>query len=122
MSLSFDGPQLDELAERRFERCLVDILAAGDASARNLLGAEAGRSDLKQQISQARQYGMTGDLDIARYVITAWQLGLDFDKRFPAMAEILTAERLSGSQKAEAIERVCVAVMAELQAAATGGT
>lgn len=70
MSLSFEGPQLDELAERRFERCLVDILAAGDASARTMLGAEAGRSGLKQQIFQAGQNRMSGDLEIALNVLT----------------------------------------------------
>ena len=116
--MQLDADQVAELAERRFEKRLVELLIAGDPAAGAAFSSPEGLPELRVQIAKARSHGMLGELDIARYVITAWTLGPDFDERFPAMAEILQTDRLTPTQKADAIERVCVEVLAGLQAGA----
>lgn len=114
MSLKLGVDQVVKLSERRFERRLIKILEASDPSAR-ALGDPPALETLRKQCAKARAYGMNAELDVARYVITAWLLGPDFDTCFAAMAEILGAAQLSPTQKADAIERVCGAVIGGLQ-------
>lgn len=112
--LSIQPDQFDSLAEHRFEQRLIGLLQTNDESAVEFFATHQGRHDLRRQVAQAREYGMYSELDIARYVITAWKLGADFDDRFPAMSEILAADRLTPSQKAETLEAICVQVLADL--------
>ena len=116
--MRLDADQVAELAERRFEKRLIELLIAGDPAAGAALSRPEGLPELRAQIARARSHRVLGELDIARYVITAWTLGADFDERFPAMAEILQTNRLTPTQKADALERVCVEQVAGLQ----GGT
>ena len=114
--LAIQDHQLLSLAERRFELRLMDLLDAHDVGAKAELATADGRAALRHQIKRSRQYGMHSELDIARYVITAWQLGLDFDQRFAALAEILATDRLTPPQKSQALERVAVEVLSGLRA------
>lgn len=107
--------QLDQLADARFLDRLVGILAESDPGAGEALRTPEGKRILRQQYDKALTYGLVTELDAARYVITAWLLGTDFDTRFPAMREILGEPRLSPSQKAEAIERVSTALLQTLR-------
>lgn len=107
--------QLDSMGEERFLNRMVDILAEDDPSAPKTLNTPEGRSVLRQQYEKAQAYGLVTELDAARYIITAWTLGIDFDTRFPAMREILTAPNLTPSQKADAIEQVTKALMETLR-------
>lgn len=107
----FRQSELDALAGARFERRLVELLCEEDPAAADTLGTQAGMRMLREQCGKARRYGLHGELDVARYVITAWLLGPDFDQRFPAMAEVLNASALAPAQKAEAIQRVALATL-----------
>ena len=71
---------------------------------------------MKHQCRKAAGYGLTAELEIARYVIAAWLLGADFDTRFEAIAQILATDRMSPAGKAEAIERISLAVLGSLEA------
>lgn len=117
MSLYFSEQQLQETAENRYLGQLRDLLVAGSthpAATRTELDSPEGTATLQAQVANARRYGMRSELDLARYVITAWLLGLDFDTRFPAMAEVLAIERLGPSQKAEALERISTTLLETL--------
>jgi len=114
MAIAFNQHQMGRLSDRRFEQRLIQLLCRADPAAGRAFQAPDGLAELRRQCAKARRFGMQAELDIARYVITAWLLGPDFDERFPAMAEILGSDRISASQKAEAIERVSVAVLTEL--------
>lgn len=117
MSLYFSEQQLQETAENRYLGRLRDLLVAGSthpAATRTELDSPEGTATLQAQVANARRYGMRSELDLARYVITAWLLGLDFDTRFPAMAEVLATERLGLSQKAEAMERISTTLLETL--------
>lgn len=118
MALFFSEQQLQETAENRYLGRLRDILVAGStppSATRAELDGPEGTAMLQAQVANARRYGMRSELDLARYVITAWLLGLDFDTRFPAMAQVLTADRLGPSQKAEALERISTTLLETLK-------
>lgn len=110
---NLQGDQLDKLAQRHFEARLTRLLLDTATGARGQLDTPAGQFALRGQIRRARGYGLTSELDIARYVVTAWCLGTDFDQRFPAMAQILGSS-LTPAHKAEGIERVCITVLSAL--------
>lgn len=114
MVLIFSEEQFAQLAELRFERRLTEILIDADPDAAEPLSTVEGRSVLRGQCTKARRYGLTSEIEIARYVITAWLMGLDFDTRFVAMAELLNSTVLTPEQKAEAIERLATTVLSEL--------
>lgn len=115
MPLALTPQQMNRAADRRFERRLADTLAQGDPQAAAELESPEGQALLRAQIKRAGAHGMKAELDVARYVITAWLMGPDFDEQMPAMAEILRAPSLTPSQKAEAIERVASTVLQQLQ-------
>ena len=115
MSFALDLDQIAQLSETRFEQRLAQILAQDDPAAQTLLASDQGVEVLRQQCAKSKSFGMVSELDVAKYVITAWTLGPDFDTRFFAMAEILGTDRLTPAQKADALERVCTSVMAALQ-------
>ena len=111
MSLHFSGEQLDDLSRQRFESKLIALIEETEPEAGPQLRAPEGLAELRRQRARAAQYGIVSEADQARYVLTAWQLGPDFDTRHAAMQEILGAERLSPAQKVDAIERICLAVL-----------
>lgn len=120
MALTFSPEQLEQASEQRFERRLIGVLTKVDPTAAAVLGTVEGAATLHLQCDRARAAGMQSELDVSRYVVTAWLLGLDFDTRFPAIAEVLSTTRLSPLQKGEAIERICTAVLIELRQGKVG--
>lgn len=114
MSMQISAPQMRQWGERHFERRLIHVVAQGDPAALQTLRTPEGRTQLRQQIANARAYGLTSELEVSRYVITAWVMGLDFDTRLGAYREFLTAPQLTPAQKGEALERITRAVMQEL--------
>ena len=118
MPLTVHPHQFQHLGESHFVNKLRGILLEGasdPAATRAEMASPQGEAALRAQIASARRHGMASELDIARYVITAWLLGPDFDTRFPAMAEVLASDRLTPSQKAEALERITETLLATLR-------
>lgn len=112
--LVIDKTRFEALAEARFEDRLERLLIEHDTSARGQIDTPEGRAELRAQCANARRYGLYTEFDIARYVVTAWLMGVDFDRRFPAMTAILTDASLSPTQKADMIEQLTSSVLAEL--------
>lgn len=114
MSIHISPQQMQQWGEQHFERRLIHVVAQGDPAALQTLTAPEGRAQLRDQIRKARAYGLTTELEVSRYVITAWVMGLEFDTRLGAYREFLTAPQLTPAQKGEALERITRAVMEEL--------
>ena len=114
MIISFSQFQIDRLTDQYFESRLAGVLAEGDPQAAVAFTTPDGLNELKEQCRKARTYGLISELDVAKYVVSAWLLGQDFDERFPAIQEFLRTDRLEPSQKAEAIERITMSVLVEL--------
>lgn len=114
MTISIHDGQLAQIAERRFQSRLLECIGEIDPQAGRELATAEGGKELRRQCERARAYGLRAELDIARYVVTAWLLGVDFDTRFPAMQQVLATDRLQPAQKADAIEKIAMAVFKEL--------
>lgn len=114
MVFRISAEQLSDLAKQRFEKKLIDLIAQHDPEARASLETPDGRAELRHQCERARAYGLSRSADLARYVVTAWLMGLDFDSKHDAMREVLTSNRLSPAQKADAIGKITVAVLRTL--------
>lgn len=114
MVLRIFPEQLDELAKQRFENKLIGLIGRHDLEARADLETPDGRAELRRQCERARAYGLSRSADLARYVVTAWLMGPDFDSQHGAMREVLTSTRLSPAQKADAIGKITVAVLRTL--------
>ena len=83
MALRFTEEQFTQLAEFRFERRLTQILIDADPRAEEALSTEDGRTVLRGQFAKARGYGLTTEIEIARYVITAWLMASHYTQVTP---------------------------------------
>ncbi|MFN7573292.1 MAG: hypothetical protein ACK5TK_17930 [Betaproteobacteria bacterium] len=119
MSLRLTADQFEGIGSLRFEKKLIELLGEADPGAATYFKTDAGVAELRQQCAKARRYGLTREVDVARYVTTAWLLGVDFDVKFGAMQEVLSAPQLTSAQKAEGLEKITVALFSTL--AADGG-
>ena len=108
--------QFDQMASERFLDRVIEILCASYPDARSSLSSEMGRAALREQYSKAIGYGLSPEASAARYLITAWLLGPDFDTRFPAMHEVLSDPSIAPWRKAESIESFAVTLLEMLQA------
>ncbi|MEA3642482.1 MAG: hypothetical protein VBE63_21425 [Lamprobacter sp.] len=50
---------------------------------------ETFRQALTELIERSESWGLAAEDEIARYCVTAWLLGVDFDQEFPVAADIL---------------------------------
>jgi hypothetical protein len=112
--LRINPQQLANIATSRFEQRLVRVLVETVPDAQGVIDTPKGRQLLREQCDLARSYRLLSELDIARFVITAWLIGPQFDSRIPAFTEILNDTQLTPSQKSEAIARVASTVLTEL--------
>lgn len=115
MTLRLSQQQIEALAERRFERRIVQYIGVYAGDGGDAVADQAQQRALLEQIAKARAYGLTTELDIARFVLAAWTMGARFDTEIPALTEVLSTDRLTPTQKSEAVERVCVAILKTLQ-------
>ena len=118
MTLTLSSHQVRLLADAHFLDRLREMLLAGAsapfATRAELQGPEATLA-LRGQVERANRYGLRSELDVARYVATAWLLGSDFDRTFPAMAEVLASHELAPADKAEALESISVTLLETLK-------
>jgi hypothetical protein len=62
---------------------------------------------IHRQVARARTHGLNDERSVATYVYAAWLLGEEFDRRVPAMAQVLAERRLHAAEKATAIGNFC---------------
>lgn len=87
-------------AERAYEERVADFLRDNfdDAKLRR-------RQDLlpfvRDQIACASRYGLGSERQVATYVMIAWMLGEDFDRKFPVLRRVLRDGDMDPDRKAE---------------------
>jgi hypothetical protein len=113
--LRINTQQAQGLSDEHFFARIDRILGEIDPQAPAVLKTAQGRRQLRELVGRAQGYGLQAELDVGRFIISAWVLGLDFDTRFPAMKDILTEPRLSSTQKADALEKLTSTMMDMLQ-------
>jgi hypothetical protein len=116
--LEFSSQQISAIGESRFQERLLEFLLKNQPDTQGVLDTTEGKKTLAEQCSKARHYGLSTELALANYVITAWLLGADFDTRFPAMNEILSDPTTDGTQKSELIAQIASLVLGKLEAGA----
>ena len=112
--MQFDAAQMDRLAELHLRERLIDALCSVEPDAEAELRSPSGLRQLDTLMARARRHGLSAELDIGRFIVTAWLLGPDFNTRFPAMREILAEPRLSPTQKMDAVEALTTTVLNSL--------
>lgn len=56
---------------------------------------------IHEQVACAHSYGLETEQQIVNYVTTAWLLGQEFDREFPAAQEKLSSNKYSADDKSE---------------------
>jgi hypothetical protein len=69
---------------------------------------------VREQIVLARGHGFASEYGVATFVVTAWVLGLGFDKQIPAVVECLGREDMSEEDKALWLEQFSVSLLTRL--------
>lgn len=111
MTLRISEAQMESMARERFLDRVTAILADSYPESRGGLAGGDTREVMRAMYAKAHGYGFSVELDLARYIITAWILGTDFDTRYPAVAELLALQTLSPAQKSEAMEQMTTTLM-----------
>ena len=62
---------------------------------------------IHRQVARARAHGLNDERSVATYVYAGWLLGEEFDRRVPAIAQVLAERRLHAAEKAAAIGDFC---------------
>jgi hypothetical protein len=113
--LSISQEAMDRMGEAAYLERIIQGIASSDPAADAELHTPEGRRELCEQFEKAHTYGLTTELELGRYIVTAWLLGTDFDTKFPAMQQILTHPEMSPSQRAEAIEQTAIVFLETLR-------
>jgi hypothetical protein len=58
---------------------------------------------IHRQAARARGHGLADERSVATYVYTAWLMGEEFDRRIPAVAQILADKALTAADKSQAL-------------------
>lgn len=106
MRLNVTNAQYEQIARERFLDSVFKVLVESYPESRADLYSRQTRETFRLLYAKAHTYGFRAELELMRYLIAAWQLGADFDTRYPAMAEILALQNVGSAQKAKAIEQV----------------
>jgi hypothetical protein len=94
---------------RRFRALLLDCFPdAADA-----VSTDEFDETLRRQCDIARQYGLRSERAIATFLMSAWLLGPEFDRRFPAVNQQLLSS-LDEDEKASWMEAFVAALLGRL--------
>ncbi|MEP6503119.1 MAG: hypothetical protein ABJD97_07315 [Betaproteobacteria bacterium] len=58
---------------------------------------------IHRQSANAQRYGMNDERSVATYIYTAFLLGEEFDRRIPALSQILRERKMPAREKAAAL-------------------
>jgi hypothetical protein len=119
MSLIVSADQHEEMGVGRFLNSFTGLLCQTLPEAKGSLNTPDGQRILREQYAKATGYGFRSEREIARYLLTAWLLGSDFDKRYPAMAGILLNRAVPPAQRAADIGRLTVQLFETLEGKAS---
>ncbi len=105
---------LNAESEKIYLERLLRLLAECFPDTAEVPGAEL-RQGVAEEIEKARGYGLLNEDEIAVYVVTAWQLGRDFDGFFPAAQLVLASQDYSGAEKRDWLQAWTLTMFKALQ-------
>ncbi len=101
--LTISKSQWDRMGQDSFDGRLVAILREHHpAQAAAMPFAELVRA-IHRQTERARVYGLNDERSVANFVYTAFLMGEEFDRRIPAVSQILRDRRMTSAQKGQAL-------------------
>jgi len=103
-----------EAAREGFERRVIDLLRRRFVDAEGVSDVNL-RPVVQEQIARAESYRLICEGDVASYVATAWVMGRNFDRGFPAAARVLRNLALRPRDKRVWLERWTVRMLATLE-------
>jgi hypothetical protein len=102
--------QLDRMANSVFCDSILQILIEHYPEDAAVLNSADTKQVIREQVAKAEYYGIETELDVGRYVLTAWLMGRDFDTKFPTMNTILVSVTATAAQKMDAIEQIAESI------------
>jgi hypothetical protein len=108
--LVFDSGQWQAFAKAAFVTRMGEVLSAFSGETLGMAGVR----DIGEQLQRARAHGFTDEWDCARWVLCAWCLGQDFDRKIAAVADLLERKDVTPGYKALALEVMLHAVFVAL--------
>jgi hypothetical protein len=88
--------------DERIGRLLSDLTM--DISGQVVAGSGSFSEEILEQLKRARQNGFTTERECARWVLAAWCLGDDFDRKIASIRELLNRQDVGPGYKALALE------------------
>lgn len=118
MVLRIRTAQSKLLAQESFCDRMMAIICQHYPGEARTIHAEDMRAAIIHQTKAAKGYGLGDEQAVAKYVLAAWLLGPDFDRRLPIAAHILSTPGLSSAAKAGALEHLSVTLLGAIEDAA----
>ncbi len=114
MALTFSAAQFEAIGRASYLRRMLDLIRGQYTNQAEGLGDTALREAIWEQTQLAGQYGLDDEQSAATFVLTAWLLGKGFDRRIPALAQILDSDQLCATDKAQALRDFALALFSIL--------
>lgn len=111
--LVFSPVQLRSFADMSFIHRMKDVLHS--VCEQSGMPVPPGLEEaIAEQLARARAHGFSDEPDCARWVLCAWCLGQDFDRKIASFSELLKRDDVGPAYKASAMEIILRSVFVAL--------
>lgn len=111
--LVFSPVQLQSFAEMSFIQRMKDVLH-GLCEQSGMPVPPGLEEAIAEQLARARTHGFSDEPDCARWILCAWCLGQDFDRKIASFTDLLKREDVGPAYKAAAMEIILRSVFVAL--------
>jgi hypothetical protein len=95
--------QWDRMGQASFDARLIGIIRRNHPEQASRIDFTQLVGAIHRQTAKAQRYGLNDERSVATYVYAAWLLGEEFDRRIPALAQILHERNMPAADKAAAL-------------------
>ena len=95
--------QYDSMGQQSFDSRLIAILRKNHPEQMQRIEFPQLVGAIHRQSANAQRYGLHDERSVATYVYTAFLLGEEFDRRIPALSQILGERKMAAREKAAAL-------------------
>lgn len=116
--LKISQSQWDTMGQDSFDARLIAILREHHPKQANAMPFVELVHAIHRQTARARAYGLNDERSVAHYVYTSWLMGEEFDRRIPAISQILRERRMTATEKSTALSHFNQLVFGALESGA----
>lgn len=116
--LQISKSQWDTMGQDSFDARLIAILRQHHPKQANAMPFVELVQAIHRQTERARIYGLNDERSVAQYVYTSWLMGEEFDRRIPAISQILRDHGMTATQKGSALSHFSQLVFSTLEGVA----